>query len=160
MKTIPTSHPKSLVHLTLNSGHSLNALRSTVSKPILDGFASIVTQKSAPPFVIPWDIALRVDAARQFAVFTLSKSIHCIVTCVLSFGSNDEHPWQLAMDKYQLDVKARQFLGDVLPSKPLSIPWLTTQMHLGIMKIPAEEVSVLGISEQYLAWAIMQEYQR
>ena len=101
MKTKISPPLNPLTHLMLNCGCSTKSPRSAFGKAILDGLASFVTQKGEPPFPIPWDVSLAINTTHQFAVFALSRDSCRLVTCVLSFGSEDEIPWQVAMGSHE-----------------------------------------------------------
>ena len=158
MKNKTPSTPKSIAHITLNTGHHYDSPRFVVSEEIIDLLGDLVTQKAVPPLIIPWDLTIRIDTARQIAVFALLKKQHRIVTCVVAFGSADDQAWQMALESFRSDPESRRLFGDKRPPKPSSTPWLSVQLHVGMTKLPHEEISMLADFERCLAWAIIKQY--
>jgi len=157
----PLSIPKGLVHLTLNTGDSRLSPLHEVSRDILDGLAHLVTQKGAPPFPIPWDVTLRIDAKKQFGAFALTRGKMPLVSCVVAFsskGRNLRTAWRTALQGYHADEESRRVFGGATPKKPASTPWLTVQLHRGIAHLPLEQILMLGDFERCLGWSIIEQF--
>ena len=105
-------------------------------------------------------MAIRIDAAKQFATFALTEKGQPLFTCVVAFGSADQHAWQEALGFYGLDPESHREIADAPLQKPAFTPWLSTQLHRGMKGIPHEELKMAAHFQHSLAWAIIDNYRR
>ncbi len=122
--------------------------------------APFVNQTGVPP-ILPWDIAMRVDAANQFAVFFISKRRIPLLTCYLAFGADDRLAWDVTSGNYAscpILMPGSKPSGSII--KPAGTPWLAVMLYAGLHSIPLEEVFMFGDFERCLAWTIIEQHSK
>jgi len=147
----------SLVHLTVNTGHSVESPRSAVDNRVIAALRPLIATGGGPIPIPPW----RVDIRRAPGgwVFALLRGSEQAVICALATESDATEIWQkIERHYFELTEQMPGMLdvGAAAPEMPTQAPWLAVLILPGMLMSTCEDVGWMGDFERCLAWTLLE----
>lgn len=155
--------PRTLTHLTLNTGHSNLSPRDEVEQATIDYLLTKFPHGGPIDPMPGWHLAF-LDEGRPegAAFFQFSRepglSHTPVIMCLLGWGEGAAQGWHDFTTTYELLRQHPLLLpwSKPAPKREPPRPWLAVELTASIADVPAETVSTFGDLERCVAWTVLQ----
>ena len=154
-----------MIHLTLNTGHSMVVPPGKVRKETIRALRSMVVKGGDTiPSCAPWrTVIARGDGSASFDI-RRGQDMFVVLNLVAWTPEGATAAWEVLERNYldTADALAKQGIAlDLeMPEMPTTLPWLATWiLPTAVMNINPQDISWMADFEQCLAAAIIQKYQ-
>ena len=150
---------ETLLHVTLNPGHSIASPRSAVGQDAMATLAPLLPNGGQPPGPFSAFHVQIVNEAAGGAVFTVTRAREPIVTGGVVWRPEAEAAVWSGLEG--LYFQLNESLPALYPHgaearKPGSLPWLAVVTLPSLLNQARSDVGWLGDFERCLAWALIQ----